>query len=88
MCSIHLGRRIVENVPSGPTDVPVLIEGAADMLVTPTSQDAYVTARRDARYVVDYRTYAGRDHVGLVKPDSPLIPHRFAWTKDRFAGRP
>ncbi|WP_325064796.1 hypothetical protein [Leifsonia sp. AG29] len=37
---------------------------------------------------VDYRVYAGRDHVPLVETDSPLIPQLLAWTTARFAGDP
>ena len=36
---------------------------------------------------VDYRTYPGRDHVGLIAPDSPLIPDLIQWTHDRLDGK-
>lgn len=79
------GRRLRENVPSGPIAAPLLIgQGAADSLVVPESQDAYVTARCEAGYRVDYRTYAGRDHVPLVEPDSPAVTDLLQWTQERF----
>lgn len=81
--------RLVENVPSGPVAAPLLVaQGADDPLVVPAAQDAYVGARCAAGYPVDYRTYAGRDHVGLVEADSPLVPELVAWTADRFDGAP
>jgi hypothetical protein len=30
----------------------------------------------------------GRDHGGIVAPDSPLGEPLIAWTQDRFAGTP
>jgi hypothetical protein len=33
---------------------------------------------------VDYRTYAGRDHVPLVEPDSPAVTDLLQWTQERF----
>lgn len=81
--------RLTENVPSGPIPAPVLVaQGADDRLVVPSAQDAYVDARCAAGYAVDYRTYAGLDHVGLVAADSPLVPDLLTWTADRFAGAP
>ena len=46
------------------------------------------TGRCVAGYAVDYRTYAGRDHVRLVEPDSCLIPELLTWTTERFDGKP
>lgn len=83
------GRRLRDNVPEGPIKAPLLIgQGAADSLVLPTTQAAYVKARCDAGYAVDYRTYEGRDHVALVEPDSPAVTDLLTWTTDRFAGKP
>lgn len=80
---------LVANIPSGPIKAPLLLaQGAADTLVVPSAQNAYVKARCDAGYRLDYRTYQGRDHVPLVEPDSPLIPELLQWTADRFAGKP
>lgn len=81
--------RLRENVPTGPIEAPLLIgQGGDDSLVVPSAQDAYVAARCAAGQQVDYRTYAGRDHVPLVEPDSPAVPELVAWTKERLAGAP
>lgn len=81
--------RLVENVPSGPIPAPLLVgQGAADSLVVPSAQDAYVAARCAAGFAVDYRTYAGLDHLALVEEDSPLVPELVAWTADRLDGAP
>lgn len=83
------GERLQENVPSGPIQAPVLIgQGLGDTLVLPSAQEAYVKARCDAGGQVDYRAYQGVDHVGVVGPDSPLIPELLQWTQERFDGMP
>jgi uncharacterized membrane protein HdeD (DUF308 family)/alpha-beta hydrolase superfamily lysophospholipase len=81
--------RLAENIPLGPIEAPLLIgQGAADVLVLPAAQAAYVERRCNAGYAVDYRTYPGEDHISVVQPDSPLIPELIAWTQDRLAGKP
>jgi uncharacterized membrane protein HdeD (DUF308 family)/alpha-beta hydrolase superfamily lysophospholipase len=83
------GARLAENVPSGAIEAPLLLgQGLDDELVVPEAQDAYVAARCEAGYPVDYRTYEGFDHVGVVGPDSPLVPDLLAWTQDRLDGAP
>lgn len=54
----------------------------------PSIQAHYVRQRCAAGQKLDYLTYPGRDHVGLVAADSPLIPALISWTKDRLAGKP
>ncbi len=84
-----LGDRLTENVPTDPIPAPLLLaQGLADPLVLPDVQAAYARARCDAGGDVDYRTFEGRDHVGLVATDSPLIPELFSWTQDRLDGKP
>lgn len=79
--------RLEQNVPSGQIEPPLLIgQGADDTLITPSAQQAYVEKQCAAGQSIDYRTYAGRGHVPLVEPDSPLIPQLVTWTTDRFAG--
>jgi hypothetical protein len=81
--------RLAENTPTGAIAAPLLLgQGLGDELVVPASQDAYVKDRCDAGYAVDYRTYEGFDHVGVVSGDSPLIPELLAWTQDRLEGKP
>ncbi|MGW6266057.1 lipase family protein [Cellulosimicrobium funkei] len=84
-----LGERLAENVPTGAVEAPLLVaQGASDPLVLPSTQDAYVGERCAAGQPVDYRTYEGRDHVGLVQADSPLAPDLVRWTEARLAGAP
>lgn len=84
-----LGERLAENVPTGAVEAPLLVaQGASDPLVLPSTQDAYVGERCAAGQPVDYRTYEGRDHVGLVQADSPLASDLVRWTEARLAGEP
>lgn len=83
------GERLKENVPSGPIPAPLLIgQGLGDELVLPTAQAAYAKSRCQQGGQVDYRTYAGFDHVGVVGEHSPLVPELLSWTQDRFDGKP
>lgn len=82
-----LGARLAENVPPPTITAPLLLaQGAADSLVVRPAQDRFVDSLCAAGQQVDYRIYAGRDHVPLVEADSPLIPDLIAWTKARLAG--
>jgi uncharacterized membrane protein HdeD (DUF308 family)/alpha-beta hydrolase superfamily lysophospholipase len=84
-----LGERARENVPSTPTGLPTFIgQGAADQLVLPEVQSAFVDQLCAAGQIVDYHTYADRDHVAVVESDSSLMSDLFAWTQARFAGEP
>ncbi len=81
------GARIAENIPQGTIAAPLLItQGETDALVSPSAQQAFVDRIRSRGQQVDYRTYAKRDHVGLVFPRSPMTEELFAWTAERFAG--
>lgn len=82
-----LGARLDENTPPPTVAAPLLLaQGGADSLVVRPAQDAFVAAACAAGQQLDYRVYAGRDHVPLVEADSPLIPDLVAWTKQRLAG--
>jgi pimeloyl-ACP methyl ester carboxylesterase len=84
-----LAERLTENVPTGPYDMPLFVgQGEADSLVLPDVQAAFVANLCQAGNDVDYRTYAGRDHVPLVELDSPLVPELIDWTQQRFDERP
>lgn len=81
--------RLRENVPTGPVTAPLLLaQGAADDLVTPAAQDAYVAERCAAGQALDHRSYPGRDHLSLVAADSPAMADLLTWTEERFAGQP
>ena len=84
-----LGDRLRENVPPATITAPLLVgQGAADGLVRPDVQDAFVSGLCDAGVSVDYRLYEGRGHTEVVEPDSPLVPELFEWTRARLAGEP
>jgi acetyl esterase/lipase len=84
-----LGPRARQNIPAGPFPIPVVIaQGEDDDLVLPGIQKRYVDGLCAAGQRIDYRAYAGRDHISLVSAGSPLTPDLVAWTRDRFAGRP
>lgn len=85
----ELGERAAENVPTLPIAAPLLLaQGGADSLITVDAQDGYVAARCAEGQAIDYRTYPGLDHMGVVTGESPLLPELRAWTADRFAGAP
>lgn len=82
-----LGEELRENSPTGPWPAPVLIaQGLADPLVKPAMQQNWVNARCADGEPLDYRTYPGLDHNGLVAADSPLTPQLVQWTLDRWSG--
>lgn len=83
------GRRLAENVPSGPVEAPLLVgQGGADTLITPRAQDAFVAGLCAGGQPVDYRTYEGHDHLSVVAADSPAIAELLEWTQDRLDGAP
>jgi uncharacterized membrane protein HdeD (DUF308 family) len=84
-----LGTRLRQNTPTGPIPVPVLVaQGGADTVVLPTAQADFVNQRCTGGGTLEYRTYPGRDHVGLIAPGSPMIPDLLRWTQDRLDDRP
>lgn len=83
------GERLRENTPTGPISAPLFIgQGLADPLIDPAMQQAYVDARCAAGQPVEYRTYAGRGHMEVVAPDSPLIGDLLEWTTARLTHEP
>jgi alpha-beta hydrolase superfamily lysophospholipase len=81
------GAALAENVPRGPVAAPLLIaQGEADDLVSPAVQADYVAGLCEAGQPVDYRRYAGRDHITVVAPASPFVADLLAWTRARLAG--
>ena len=82
-----LGEKLRENTPTGPWPAPVLVaQGLSDPLVKPSMQQGWVDGRCAAGDPIDYRTYPGLDHMGLVGADSPLTPQLVAWTLARWSG--
>lgn len=84
-----IAARLAENVPGVPTGIPTFLgQGLSDPLILPDVQEAFVQTLCDAGQVIELHAYAGRDHIGVVADDSPMIPDLIAWTAARFAGEP
>lgn len=84
-----LGERLIENVPDQPTGLPTMLaQGMNDNIIVPASQKEFVAGLCDAGQVVETHIYAGRDHLGVIADDSPLITDLLTWTADRFTGKP
>lgn len=84
-----LGERLVQNVPRGPFAMPVFIgQGDDDPIVLERVQTGYAAGLCADGQTVDYRVYAGRDHLSLLRADSPLVADLVAWTRARFAVEP
>lgn len=92
LADVHTGplyERLQQNVPGEPTGVPLfLAQGASDPLIVPEAQADFVAHLCEAGQVVEYHTYAGRDHLGVVATDSPALGDLMDWTEARFAGEP
>lgn len=83
-----LGDKLRENSVAMTIDYPLFVaQGLADALVLPGMQQKWVAERCAAGQKMEYREYAGRDHMPLVEDDSPLIPDLVAWANDRLAGK-
>ena len=54
-------------------------------IITREVQRRFVQSRSDAGQSLQYLEYPAVDHMGLVKPDSPLNADLLAWTSARFA---
>jgi pimeloyl-ACP methyl ester carboxylesterase len=79
------GERLAQNTPNRPLPQPLLIaQGLADDLVLPAVQSRFVRERCHAGQELEYRSYAGRDHLSIVAPDSPLTQQLVQWTQERF----
>lgn len=84
-----LAARLEANVPRKPIQAPLLIaQGLADTLVLPEAQQEYVDSLCRAGQPLDYRTYEGKDHMGVVSAGSPLLDQLMRWTEDRLRGAP
>jgi pimeloyl-ACP methyl ester carboxylesterase len=84
-----LGARLAQNTPARPLRQPLLVaQGRADDLVLPEIQARFVQGLCRAGQTLQYQTYADRDHLSVLAPDSPFVPELVRWTEDRLAGRP
>ncbi len=84
-----LAARLAQNTADRAIVAPLMIaQGLSDLVVPPGAIDAWVHERCTAGQSLDYWTFAGRDHVSIVKPGTPLDAPLVAWTTARFANEP
>ena len=84
-----LQARLEQNAADGPIQAPVVIaQGLSDVVVPPSATDAYVEERCGAGQRLEYWTFAGRDHLTIVQPGTPLEELLIKWTTARFANEP
>ena len=84
-----LQARLEQNTADGPIQAPVVIaQGLSDNVVPPSATDAYVDERCAAGQRLAYWTFAGRDHLTIVQPGTPLEELLIKWTTARFANEP
>jgi uncharacterized membrane protein HdeD (DUF308 family) len=83
------GQRLTQNIPLGPWPSPLLIaQGDADEVVSPAIEAGYVARLCAAGRALQFTSYPGATHMGVLKPESPLTADLEHWTRDRFAGLP
>ena len=83
-----LGDKLRENSVNMPIEVPLFVgQGLSDQLVLPAMQQDWVAERCAAGQTMEYREYAGRDHMPLVEDDSPLIDDLVSWANDRLTSK-
>src|SRR5437016_8149173 len=81
-----LQARLELNAANGLIKAPVVIaQGLSDIVVPPSATDAYVEERCSAGQQLEYWTFAGRDHLTIVQPSTPLEELLIKWTTARFA---
>jgi pimeloyl-ACP methyl ester carboxylesterase len=84
-----LQARLEQNTPDVPIQAPVLIaQGLSDVAVPPAATDGYVEERCAAGQQLEYWTFAGRDHLTIIQPGTPLEEPLIKWTTGRFANEP
>jgi hypothetical protein len=84
-----LQARLEQNTPDSPIKTPVVIaQGLSDIVVPPSATDAYVEERCAAGQRLEYWTFAGRDHLTIFQPGTPLEELLIRWTIARFANEP
>ena len=84
-----LQARLEQNTANGPIQAPVVIaQGLSDNVVPSSATYAYVEERCAAGQRLEYWTFAGRDHLTIIQPGTPLEDMLIKWTTARFANDP
>lgn len=80
-----LGRRLADNVPSGPWGHPLLIAwGDEDEVIPPHLQQQFVDELCAQGEQVRFLEYRGYDHLGTLLPGSSFLPVLIDWTDARL----
>jgi pimeloyl-ACP methyl ester carboxylesterase len=81
--------RLEQNTPDHSIQASVVIaQGLSDNVVPASVTDAYVEERCAAGQQLEYWTFAGRDHLTIIQPGTPLEDLLIKWTIERFANAP
>lgn len=84
-----LQARLEQNTPDRLIQAPIVIaQGVSDVVVPPSATDAYVDQRCAAGQQLEYWTFAGRNHLTIIQPGTPLEEPLINWTTARFANEP
>src|SRR5437762_1394059 len=84
-----LQARLEQNAADGLITAPVVIaQGLPDTVVPSSATDAYVEERCSAGQRLEYWTFAGREHLTIFQPGTPLEELLIKWTTARFANEP
>jgi alpha-beta hydrolase superfamily lysophospholipase len=84
-----LQARLEQNTADGLIKAPVVIaQGLSDTVVPPSATDAYVEERCAAGQRLEYWTFAGLDHLSMIRPGTPLEEPLIRWTTARLANEP
>lgn len=80
-----LGRRLADNVPSGPWGHPLLVAwGDQDEVIPPHLQHEYVERLCAQGEQVRFLEYRGYDHLRTLQPRSSFLPVLVKWTDERL----
>jgi uncharacterized membrane protein HdeD (DUF308 family)/predicted esterase len=84
-----LGEHLRANTPTRPVRMPLLVaQGTSDEVIPISITKSWVAQRCAAGQKLDFRTYPGLNHMGVLGSRSPLNEELLGWTADRFAGKP
>ncbi|MCP2637346.1 DUF308 domain-containing protein [Microbacterium sp. HD4P20] len=80
-----LGRRLADNVPTGPWEHPLLVVwGTEDEVIPPRLQEEFVDRLCAQGEQVRRLAYRGYDHLGTLLPGSRFLPVLVNWTEARL----
>lgn len=84
-----LGRRLAENVPTGPWGTPLFIAwGTRDEVIPPEAQRDLVESLCEQGERVRSMALAGRGHQDVLQPSSRMLPSLARWTNSLLADLP